>query len=199
MLSFSQPTDRQKRLFSVACCKRVWHLMTDPRSRNALEVVELFADGKATKQELKTAHAAYAADAAADAAAHAAYTANAAADAADAAAYAAADAADNAAAYAAYAAANAAPAKGLNWNESYNQERQTQAELLRDIVNPFFKTTTTFNAEIKNLAEQVYQTQQDHQILADYLEEHYDEPVLLRHLRQPNHQKGCWAVDLARV
>ena len=196
MFDFSKPTDRQKRLFAVACCKRILHLMTDPRSLTAVEVAERFADGKATKKELQESYAAALAALAADAAALAAdAAAHAAAHAADAAAHAAARAAYAAALAAAYAAALA----GQNWNESFDQERQHQANLLREIVNPFFQLAAKFNPEIKNLAEHVYQTQQDHQILADYLEEHYDEPELLNHLRQPIRQKGCWAVDLIRV
>ena len=68
------------RLFAVWCVRQVEHLMTDDRSKQALDVAERFAYGKATKYEL--AAAADAADAAAAAAA--AYAARAAAAAADA-------------------------------------------------------------------------------------------------------------------
>jgi len=66
------------------CANTVRHLMKDERSTKAIDVALLFGQGKATKEELKTAAAA------ADAAAAASYAAAAAADAADA----AADAAD---------------------------------------------------------------------------------------------------------
>ena len=71
--------------FSLACCRKVQHLMKDERSIKTLDSIQDFLDGKIKKQELNAAYAA--AYAAADAAVYAAYAA------ANAAAYAAADAA----------------------------------------------------------------------------------------------------------
>jgi hypothetical protein len=67
-------TERTMRLFAVWCARQVQHLMTDPRSLNALDVAERFANGKATDEEL-TAARAYARAAARDAARDAAWDA----------------------------------------------------------------------------------------------------------------------------
>ena len=65
--------EREMRLFAVACARRVQHLMTDPGSREALDVAERYANGEATAGELAAARAA--AWAAARAAARAAWAA----------------------------------------------------------------------------------------------------------------------------
>jgi hypothetical protein len=60
MLGFLQTTgrlsDRKSRLFSVACCHRVWHLL-EPPSRRAVGAIERFADGRATELERRAAEA----------------------------------------------------------------------------------------------------------------------------------------------
>jgi hypothetical protein len=50
-------SNRKLRLFSVLCCRRIWQLLTDDRSREAVNVAELFADGMVSEQEVETAGA----------------------------------------------------------------------------------------------------------------------------------------------
>ena len=45
----------------ISDCRTVWDLLTDPRSRNAVEVAERLARGEATREELAAAYAAGAA------------------------------------------------------------------------------------------------------------------------------------------
>ena len=131
-------TDRELRLFAVWAARQVQHLMNDPRSVQAIDTAERFANGNATKEELSAAwaaagDAAWAAswDAARDAAAWAAQNAAAAQDAARDAARTATwtASARTAAARTAWASREAAWAAAL----------YAQAEWLRKNTHPNFK------------------------------------------------------------
>lgn len=147
--------DREIRLFAVRCARRKQHLMTDPRSVNALDVAELYANGEATAEELNAAYeAAYKAAAAADA------TRASAADAAD--AYAACTApgaiyaATDAAAYAADAAAYAAYAPGAAYAAARAARAAAYAAYAADAVYDYAASFTA-DAYVAYETERAYQ------------------------------------------
>jgi hypothetical protein len=57
MLTFlrDQVSERKVRLFTCACCRRIWHLLVDERSCQAIHTAERCADQLASEEELQSA------------------------------------------------------------------------------------------------------------------------------------------------
>src|SRR4051794_39518102 len=51
-------SDRQLRLIQVGCARRLWPLLVDQRSRDAILVAERFADGQVTERQVGEAYSA---------------------------------------------------------------------------------------------------------------------------------------------
>jgi hypothetical protein len=124
--------------------RMVWDLLTDDRSRRAIEVAEAFANGKATESELSAAYAAAysAACVAAEAAAYAAAY-SAACVAAEAAADAAAEAAAWAAACVAAARYTVDAARAAAFYDASADAKSAQVQMIAELGNPFKKGAYT--------------------------------------------------------
>jgi hypothetical protein len=196
MLEFllGKASGRKFRLFACACSRRIWHLLTDIRSRVAVEVAEQCADGQIAWHQLSPYY-----DAASEAAAG--YSAE---TIWFAAARAAADTVrsypstfEGMMARAANAAAGAAAG-------AVPTEPPVQAILLRDIMGnpfqPFVIESSLLTMKVADLTHAIYDGRAfDHLPgLADALEEAgCQDANTLGHCRQSGpHVRGCWVVDL---
>jgi hypothetical protein len=174
---------RKLRLFACGCTRTVWHLLTDEHNRQAVEVSERYADGRATRAELQAA-----ADAKVD-------TKNIAAVAAFVCAF------DKS-----YPPPNKANCMMVS-NIREVVPLATQAALMRCIFGNPFRPVTLDSAwlawnggTVRQLAEAIYNEHAFDRmpILADALEDAgcQDEQVLEHCRGQEPHVRGCWCVDL---
>jgi hypothetical protein len=187
-------SERQLRLFACACCRQIWHSLSDERSRHAIVTSELYADRRVTKKELRQAQRQ----------AWAAFSAmcgnNRASEAARAAAWSAAWKYRQAAANTWDAAANAV--------EQWIQERDRQCHALRDIFgNPFRRSLSVTSAvlawndgTVRRIAQGIYEERAFDllPILADaLLDAGCDNEDIFAHCRSAGpHVRGCWVLDL---
>ncbi len=196
-------SNRKLRLFACACCRRVWHLLTDEPGRRAVEVTERHADGIAPRQELAAAFLEARQGTVARACARG---------------YAGA-AAREVARMAGWSIGWFTPTSISGRVATWDAEREAlksneeaaQAELLRDIFgNPFRPVATDpawQAATVLALAQAAYDEREMPAgtldvarlaVLADALEEvGCTGPAILGHLRGPGpHVRGCWVIDL---
>ena len=211
-------TDRKLRLFAVGCSGRVWQLLNDERSRNAVTLAGQFADGAATAEELRAAwEAAWDAVRAGEEAAtraENAHTVWAEVLAARAAACTADEEFPDLAAGFAAEAIVFPQFSLLDSNAAEEREQAMLCNLVRDIFgNPFRRQSPLVPAFkawndglIPNLAEAAYENRSLPSgeldrgrllVLADALEEAGAEGSMLVHLRGAGpFVRGDWVVDL---
>jgi hypothetical protein len=199
-----QKKQRKQRLFSVACCRRIWPLIGDARLRSCVEVAERFADGRATSEELR----------AAEAEASAVWSKRAADDALFACVQVCYERNDGlhvstSALSAAFEQQQTEANKrvdplGGRKRGAYPPEEREQGRLLRCVFgNPFRPVAVSADwlaPAVINLARQMYESRDFSglPILADALEEAgCDNTDILAHCRGSGpHVRGCWVVDL---
>jgi len=211
-------SDRKCYLFSLACLRRIYRLLTDERCRKLVEVYERFVDNLASNDERASVEkgfaipyeageledggggnalealrnlACYRGAAAAFSIAHAA---------ADAVVYVTAESAP-----ADDQGAKSSPTSVTEWRSATAAECLAQAALVRDIlrplpfrpilIDPAWLTTT-----VPTLARIIYEDRAFNRMpeLADALEQAgCTNADILAHCRQPGeHVRGCWVVDL---
>jgi hypothetical protein len=196
---------RQLRLFGCACVRRIWRLLRDPRSRRAVEIAELYADGLASSAELRDAEReAKAANVEAHRKAKDARTTQDPAAARSSAAF----AAWCVALPLAWSAGRSAPcgAEIAVWFTKPG-ERKAYCALLRDIFGNPFRPAPAIDPRwlawndgaVLRLARSLYDGKKFTRLgeLADLLKKAgCKDAQLLRHLRSSGpHVRGCWALD----
>jgi hypothetical protein len=199
LLSAGPLSERRLRLLGCACCRRLWKLMTDKRSQQAVEGAERYVEEQLSITDLQGLH-----DAARRAWEAAPYEmgkkANSTAAAAATATYVSSSHIDiNVLSNTMGAAVEGFPKKARKLSE-----QRCQAILLRDVFgNPF--RAVTFSQSWRtdtavSLARQMYEARNFSAmpILADALQDAgCDNDEILDHCRQPGeHVRGCWVVDL---
>jgi hypothetical protein len=196
-------SERKLRLFAVACCRRIWHLLIDERSKKAVLVAERDAD-QARPEEVSEAFyqsqcafrvCEYASDRHADAAWAACQLAEPSEDRLE---------------KAVRVALLAAGAAGYPDDSSYSTDRDRieveytyQCHLLRDIfgnpVCPAVLDPAWLSPNAMALALAIYEERAFDRlpVLSDTLEEAgCQDADILGHCRQPGpHVWGCWVVD----
>jgi hypothetical protein len=199
-------SQRRRRLFAAACCRRIWHLL-DSTCRDAVVVAERFADGAATADELAAAQASARARAeellAGQRDDDGAWAGNALCSAKAGAG--SGDGAVNAAIITARAVRWAPPQTDTAGRASREAaERAAQCDVVRDIFgNPFRRFTAKtawLTSTVAAMTLEVYESQDftPMPILADALQDAgcQDEQFLSHCRGAGTHVRGCWVIDL---
>lgn len=201
-------TERKLRLFAVACCRHIWDLLPDRRSRAAVEVAEQYADQLADERQqvgvLKQALAA--ANRTTGRAGWAAYW-TAKKNLPQTVWYVCEVVQEAAARQAVYAARAGGDDELAAWEAAQLAGAREQARLLRDILGNPFRVAAVDAAWLRwqgglvpALARRMYDERDftGMGVLADALEDAGCEDAdVLGHCRSGSeHVRGCWALDL---
>jgi hypothetical protein len=191
-------SSRKLRLLVCACCRRVWDLLADPRSQQAVELAERYADGLVGRDALVAGQRA----------AHAAYQR--------------ARKQRGPESFRHFGAAHLAlqaTALKVRFDPRDNEflrgarerkektERKARGDLIRDLFGNLFRPAALDptwlswrSGTVPKLAQAIYDDRAFERlpILADALEDAgCDNADLLAHCREPGpHVRGCWIVDL---
>jgi hypothetical protein len=205
---------RKLRLFGTACCRRVWHLLADERSKTAVEMAERYADGEASERQRGAAWRAARMALREVATRHYAppllrrvhhWTAQAAADAAAKNIHKLTGLLGNGLPqavgdFACIEESGTGPYSSITQYAHFDAEFRGQVALVHDLFgNPFRPSSRRgFPAHVSGLARSIYaafpKVSRDYAILADALEE-LGEAEAATHCRQDLHAKGCYVLD----
>lgn len=204
-------SERKLRLFAVACCRAIWDLMDDPRSRNVLDRIQEYVDGLIPPDVMHAAHES-AADAAGDGQRdyhfRNEYPSSAAKYASDTLAHGFWDVehvVGVCAADAQWACAVAGVVGGKPDPDPITTARAIQSGFARDIFgNPFRPVAADpawLTSDVVALARGIYEDRAFERlpILADALQDAgCGDEQILAHCRDPQaaHVRGCWIIDL---
>jgi hypothetical protein len=198
------PTERKARLFAVACCRLVWDLLP-PGCRDAIDVIERYADGDATEMELGSVRVTALSTGGRSPAGQAAWAVHWAANRrVEQVLRNVCDCVSGASSKAAVHAADNRPAQV--WNAASASIARELADLLRECFGNPFRVATVApgwlawgGGTVRRLAEAVYSEEAFDRlpVLADALEEAgCTDADILAHCRHPGeHVRGCWVVD----
>lgn len=226
MLEFlrGKASERKLRLFAVTCCRMIWTLLVDKRSRLAVEVAERFCDGLAAMDELDSAREGalqalqeskrlsgsgfldvgyLAAQAAKDVAYHPQTLVPLPKSRGRPIKGVQVEPIPASDVYPGYVADSAAAARGAEGGKRHEdvvqREKRVQASLLRDLYgNPFQENPAkaVWPAAVVKLAKEVYDGQDSFAALQAALLKSGKSELAKHFQEEDRHPKGCWVVDM---
>jgi hypothetical protein len=195
-----KPSDRKMRLFAVASCRRIWDLLRDERSRQAVEMLAAYLENQLGERELQIAEReAEEANKKTENGEHVSRRA------ASAVSFALSSEELRRVGFTYVDNAICAAQSAVKAHDNHSLEESAKSHIIRDIFGPLPFRNVGFpsawvTSDVLALAQPIYDERAFERmpILADALEDAgCDNPDILEHCRQPGeHARGCWVVDL---